>query len=356
MSKTLNNIASLVSNTPNYTNIKNKLDFNGFESKSALKANNKKTLKLLIPLSAVCAVAVVAVIVVPISLRNNSNNQISVEPVSDELLSFYLKNTSFGSADLPQGTSVGMLYNTYKQHPERMSEFTQRKEIFNLTAENKIHCYYVTKEVMDAVNQQFVPPSDFMLPWRGLTAYCYGYYNLPEDLKAQELMELEIDAESSIINAKINNYYLLDIVRFYSDSSIDDYHWIDFVDYKVKKNQTILYTNESKESISYCTCTFTNPNKLSEKERIYNYSYLCILDYHGFEIERDSNREVAIDTFAFDSRHADVDNDVTYYDDINACIISKELLSSSNNYGYLYQIYNVIFDFDKLVKLFGFLE
>lgn len=350
----INNINECIPSANTYKNIETKLDFNGFQTGNIPKT--KKPLKFIIPISAICTALVVAAIVVPVTL-SKQNEQTILNPISNEIMSFYLKNTSFnGSGDIPQGTSVGGLYNTYKQRPEKMAELASNKEIFNLTAENKIHCYYVTKEVLDAVNQQLVPPNDSMLPWRGLTAYGYGYYGLSEDLKAQELMEAEIDTDVEKIQTKIDNYYLLDAVRFYTDSSIDDYYWIDFVNYDIKEDLAIFNISDVKNAYKYCTCTFINPNKLSEKDRIYNYSYLCILDFHGFEIETEGNREIAKDTFAFDSRHTDVDNDVNYYDDINACIISKELLSSTNNYGYLYEIYNVIFDFDKLVKMFGFTE
>lgn len=315
------------------------------------KMCKKRVLKFVLPVSAICTIMVVAAITIPIVINRN-DNQTAMKPISNDLFSFYLNNTSFGSADLPEGTSVGSLYDTYKQYPEKMNELAQRKEIFNLTAEYKFHCYYVTKEVLDAVNKQFVPLYDYMLPWRGLTAYCYGYYAL--NLENTPLMEIELNSSGDYIKTKINNYYLLDIVRFYSDSSINNYYWIDFVNYSVKTKKAIINTNELKESINYCTCTFANPNKLSKKDQIYNYSYLCILDFHGFEIEKDNNREIAKDTFAFDSRHADADNDVTYYDDINKCILSKELLSSNDHNGYSYQVYNVIFDYDKLIELFGF--
>ena len=339
----IKNINNSIPSSNKYKNIETKLDFNGFQTGNIPKT--RKSLKLIIPISAICTALVVAAIVVPVTL-SKQNEQTILNPVSDEIMSFYLKNSSFGSADIPEGTSVGGLYDTYKQRPEKMAELAQRKEIFNLKVENKIHCYYVTKEVLDAVNQLFVPPDDYMVPWRNLTAYGYGYYGFSEDLKAQKLMEVEVDTDVEKIQAKIDNYYLLDAVRFYTDSSIDDYYWIDFVNYDIKEGLAIINASGFKDSYKYCSCTFTNPNKLREEEiLIYNYNYVSVLDFHSFEIMQEDDIETVNETF----RYIHIE-DPYYYDELNDCIIRKTFVDSYGNR----DAYDVTFDYQKLVKLFGF--
>ena len=345
----INNINKHIAlyNFNTYEKTKSKLHFDGFHSGNIMKASPKKALSIAIPVTAVCMIAVIAAIVIPITLKHQSNvqsNQIAMKPISNDVLSFYLKNTSFGSNDIPSGTSVGMLYNTYKQKPEQMADLAQKKEIFSLSAESSLRCYYVTKEVLDAVNQQFVPPSDFMLPWRGLTAYCYGYSygSWPDDLKNAQLMEAVIDASTNQIDTNINDYYLLDVVRYYNDPNIDDFSFIDFISYSADDNQALVNLVTSKDSYKFCSCTFTNPNKL---QNIANYSYVYLLDYHSFEITQEDGIEVVNDTFGYLHR-----DDPHYYDEIDNCIIRKTFIKSQGNYDF----YDVTFDYEKLVKLFGF--
>ena len=350
----INNINENIPSANTYKNIETKLDFNGFQAGNIPKT--KKPLKFIIPISAICTAVVVAAIVIPITLSKQSK-KIVLNHISSEMMSFYLENTSFnGSGDIAQGTSVGGLYNTYKQRPENMAELAQRKEIYTLSGDKQFHCYYATKEVYDKVNEQlnFPPVDDSLVPYRHLTAYIYGYKNgnWSEELKNQQLMEITIPTSNNYIEYKIEDYYLLDIVRLYQDSNIDNFSFIGFANHQViEGNQALIKKDSLKDSFKYCSCTFTNPNKLTKK---INNSYLSVLDYHSFEIETENGIEVVKTTFAFDSRHADVDNDLTYYDDINECIIKKELLDSSNNYGYLYERYNVTIDYNKLMTLFGF--
>lgn len=354
MNKTLNKISALVPNNPNYQGVADKLNFDSFQGEAITQPKRIKVLRIVIPTASVCTLAIVAAIVVPITLNNHLNNQTKnhviadMNPISNEMMSFYLENTSFnGSGDIPQGTSVGGLYNTYKQRPENMAELAQRKEIYTLLGENQFHCYYVTKEVYDKVNEQlnFPPASDSLVPYRHLTAYINGYKNgnWGEELKSQQLMEITVPINSNYIEFKIENYYLLDIVRLYQDSNIDNFSFIAFANHEViEGDQASIKKDSLKDSYKYFSCTFTNPNKLTKK---INYSYLSVLDFHSFEITKESSKEVVVDTFAYVHR-----NDAHYYDELNDCIVRKTFVESYTNCDF----YDVTFDYDKLVKLFGF--
>lgn len=337
-----------------YKNIETKLDFSGFQTGTTPLTKTKKPLKFIIPIFATCTVVVVAAIVIPITLNNHLNNQTNyhviadMNPISDEMMSFYLESTSFiGSGDIPQGTSVGGLYNTYKQRPENMAELAQRKEIYTLSGENQFHCYYATKEVYDKVSEQlnFPPANDSLVPYRHLTAYFDGYNNgnWSDELKSQQLMEITVPTNSNYIEYKIENYYLLDIVRLYQDPNIDNFSFIGFANHQViEGNQASIKKDSLKDSYKYFSCTFTNPNKLTKK---INYSYLSVLDFHSFEITKESSKEVVVDTFGYLHR-----DDPHYYDEIDNCIIRKTYIKSHVNCDF----YDVTFDYDKLVKLFGF--
>ena len=351
----INNINENIPSANTYKNIETKLDFNGFQGETIAHPKRIKTLKIAMPVVvSVCTLAIVVAIVVPITLNNHLNNQTNnhviadMNPISDEMMSFYLENTSFnGSGDIPQGTSVGGLYNTYKQRPENMAELAQRKEIYTLSGENQFHCYYATKEVYDKVNEQlsFPPVTDSLVPYRHLTAYIDGYKNgnWSEELKKQQLMEITIPTDSNYVENKIEDYYLLDIVRLYQESNIDNFSFIGFANHEViEGDQASIKKDILKDSFKYFSCTFTNPNKLTKK---INYSYLSVLDYHSFEITKESSKEVVVDTFAYVHR-----NDTHYYDELNDCIVRKTFVESYANCDF----YDVTFDYDKLVKLFGF--
>ena len=343
----IDNINESIPSSKNYKSIESKLDFNSFQAGSTPNVKTKKPLRLIMPISAICITIVVAAIVIPVTL-SKKNNRLVLNPISNEMMSFYLENTSFnGSGDIPQGTSVGGLYNTYKQRPEKMAELAQRKEIFTLSGENQFHCYYATKEVYDKVNEQlnFPPAEDSLIPYRSLTAYFDGYKNgnWSEELKCQQLMETIISSNENYVETRIEGYYLLDIVRYYHDPNIDNFSFIGFANHDTtNNNQALIKKDVLKDSFKYFSCTFVNPNKFVIKA---NYNYLSILDFHSVEITKEGSKEVVLDTFGYLRR-----DDAHYYDELNDCIVRKTFVESYANCDF----YNVTFDYDKLVKLFGF--
>ena len=352
MKKTLESISSLVTTSFNYQKIKDKLVFCGFQHEQSIRGDNyRKTfqriiLPVLIGSTIIAAFAFVPYVADSVyhSLQK-PNNQTNMRPISKELMSYYFDSCSSASGDLAGKASVAFLYSKYKQAPEEMDELIQREETYTLKADEVIHCYYVTNDVYDAVQKELLhaSPDDFLMPWRGLTSYFNRYNSWDEYLKNQKIMELDVSVGAQSIKTIVDDYYLLDIVRYYNDLSIDNYSFVGFVDYDIENNQALINVDNTADSIKYFSYSFTNPNKLSNRP---NYCFLWALDYNSLKIAKENGVEVINETFGYLSH----DDNPHYYDDLDECVIKKTYVGSVGKKDY----YDVTFDFVKLIELFGF--
>ncbi len=361
MKKELKKIKSLINQTPKYQNIENKLDFNDFNDEPVQKVNHHHWLKVFIPVTAIGLAMIIAVSIVVPNLSTNKQNKINVsvtptseqvipnkethmEPVSEDVMSFYLNNTQFGSDNPAEPTTVWTLYNRFKQYPEEWHLFQENKEIYDLVAESKIHFYYVTKEVYDAVDQvlKTVSVYDSELPWRGLTAYIYAQNNgngstfLSEELANQPIMEVVLNDEIDCIEKVVNGYYLLDIIRYYNDLDYENFYYIDFVPYQIINNQITIKTSELRMTFKGFDCTWHNREIRSSKAGCCYFSSIKSL---CSEIILKNNVETVEERF----KYLNLTDDPQFYDDLEKCIIEKTSIGSNT--------YNIIFDYQKLLAL-----
>lgn len=365
MKKELNNIKNLINQNPKYQNIEKKLDYSDFNNSTVPQTKQNNWLKVFIPVTAIGLAMIIAVsIVVPnLSIRKQSkinvsdtptseqvipNKEAHMEPVSEDVMSFYMNNAYSKGSYLPRPiTTISNIYNLYKNDPEEFNEMKENIGVYNLVKENKLHCYYVNKELHEAVNEQLKHgrrTSDIFLPWRGLTAYVEGfhYYNLSASVEDPQIMEMSVDIDIDSVDLVLNDYYLLDIVRYYNESSFEDFFFIDFVSYTESSGKAVIGASDTKDSIKYCSWTY-GPIKSYLQTKKY-YGFFWTIDYLSFEITLENGIEVAKERFVFNQ------SDPSFYDDIEECIISKSNLVEDSNS----KSYDVTFDFNKLVKLFGF--
>lgn len=272
-------------------------------------------------------------------------SQYKLEPISDELMSFYINNISSGSGDIPSKTNISTLYNAYKQSSEQFAELTKYQSVYTLTGEDKYRCYYVTKDVYDVVQNRYrFPWSNSMLPCRGLTVYFDGYNNgsWSDVLKSHKIMQAELDVSVNSISFKQGEYYLLDIVRYYNDPQIDNYYFINFVSYEDYGDEILIKDNNHSGSFKYCCFRFKPRGSILF---LSDYVFICSLVYVGVEIINENDVEVVKERFLY--THS---ADTHYYDDLEKCVVGKTYVESGSNY----DTYDVTFDYSKIAKLFSF--
>lgn len=273
--------------------------------------------------------------------------QYVLEPISDELISFYMENAySKGSASVRESFNIKNLYKYHKSIPEELDRWRPYYWTYNLYAENRLHCYYVNKDLHEAVNEQLKQgrrTSDIFLPWRGLTAYVEGfhYYHLSASVEDPQIMDVDFDVNVDFVPLVLNDYYLLDIVRYYNEPSFEDYY-IDFVDYFENDGKAIFDISNMKSYIKFGGWPY-NPN--AERQNHYHFYYN--IDYFSFEIMQENCIEVVKEKFTFSRLF-----DYNYYDDIESCIIEKTLIESNQDYDEYY----VTFDYNKIIKLFDLIK
>ncbi len=365
MKKELNNIKNLIDQNPKYQNIEKKLDYSDFNNSTVPQTKQNNWLKVFIPVTAICLTVIIASsIVVPNLLSNKQsrmnnlpisssqqttpNKEAHMEPVSEDVMSFYMNNAYSKGNYLPIAPiTISDIYNRYKNDPEVFNEMKEDIGVYNLVKENKLHCYYVNKELHEAVNERLKQgrrTSDTFLPWRGLTAYVEGfhYYNLSASVNDPQIMEMSVDIDIDSVDLVLNDYYLLDIVRYYNDPNIDDFSFIDFVSYTESSGKAVIGASDTKDSIKCCSWTYNSTIKSYLQTKKY-YGFFWTVVYASFEITLENGIEVAKERFVFNQ------SDPSFYDDIEECIISKSNLVEGSNS----KSYYVTFDFNKLVKLFG---
>lgn len=283
---------------------------------------------------------------IPSSEQTLSNEQAALKPISEEVMSFYSNNISLngGSGSIPSRLNISSIYNSYKQSPEEFNALMGGKTIFTLNGENKYHCYYVTKDVFEAVQNGLnnnAPRTDNVFPWRGLTVYIdsYKHGSWSEELKNKQIMEADLDISFTSINIKNGDYYLLDIVRFYSDSQYNNFFFVDFVQYDKQDGEALIRIDSQKNSFKFCNFKF-----LPRTENPSDYAFVITLNNTSFEIILESNVEVVKERLNYLHTF-----DQHYYDEIEECIINKIYVGSGSNF----DGYDVTFDYNKLATLFG---
>lgn len=273
----------------------------------------------------------------------------------DEMVMSYFDTVKFGATDVPETTTVLGLYNCFKQNKERWTLYKQNKVVYNLSSEDKIRCYYVKKDVRDAITKVLntVGVSDSLLPWRGLTAYLYARNNgngsiyLSKELANQPIMEVVLSDETDCVDVMVDGYYLLDIIRYYNDLDFGNFRFVDFVPFENNNNFITIKTNELKKAFKGFDASWI---KREVRSANIGYHFFPDIDYICSEITIKDNIEVVEQTFEYNSYLDDTDQH--YFDDLDECVIKKTPIVSELNFNK--EKYNIIFDYQKLMTLFGF--
>ncbi len=363
MKQDLDKISSLVSTDPHYEKVKQRLNFE--ESSTSVSSRSisskKRALKLIIPVSALCNVAAVLISILIPTFKNRHHS--SLQPISDELMSFYIDSVSNKSidADLATPYSVNLFYDYYQENVNDLHILIMNRALINLEVENQYLCYYVKKDVLDAVEWHFEHgpfQDDCSLPWRKLTAYfegcLYGFYldeQKNNELNNSKIMELIVGVDDKVIQSQIGDYYLLDIVRYYKDTNYnDDHYFIDFVDYDILNNEVLIDTIKSKELLEYCFFKYDPIYRYTGK-----FSYLYAFENCAWNIEKDDVHEVVNELFCYQGLKSETNEN--YYNELNECIIRKTYIETQTRlYGGRYYddvLYEITFDFNKLIELFS---
>ena len=240
---------------------------------------------------------------------SSQKQQVEIKPVPDDLMAFYLELTTIGgsanSAIIP--TTINQLYTIYKSDDEQMVTIAEHSEELTLIGEQKYHCYYAKKEIVDAVLERKKYPSAVgnIIPWRNLTAYITLYHSdtWQETFKSQPIMEAEISTDAKTISNIIGDYYLLDIVRLYDCSNeTSENTCIDFVSFKTNDNEALISDNNKSDTIKYRWCKLQNVGSFfyDNGATTSKYQYLSNIEYVSFQIIEENGLETIKENFTYD--------------------------------------------------------
>lgn len=334
----------------------NRINSNNGKVSDERKHNKRRFSKIFIPVAAFCVLTVTIAIVVPIAIgKNNQQKELVFDTSLDELLSCCLIYPFHGRADaepMPK-TTISSIYNIYKNDSDLMSEIKQSCEAYTLFEEKAYHCIYAKKEICDIVND--VDPSEYrafpQMPRCGITIFVSlcKYGPLDYETESKLLKERVYQNDSNCVDVQIDDdYYLLDIIKYYKDPNFDDNYFVDFISFSSDGQNAFLQNTESNPVNRYLYCNLYYPyTRLSSDlpDEKYKYFYKHTLDYLSLEVEKRNNINVVEDMFYYCSQY-----NSSYYNKIDRCIIDKNYLYTENDFSY----FNAVFNYRKLVRLFGF--
>lgn len=282
------------------------------------------------------------------SITSIEKPQYNLHPISSDIMSLYARTTIGTYVEPGPSFTVASLYDYYNKYPEDWHLFQENQMTYNLAAENKIRCYYVSKEVRDAVDTILtVVGRTNGIPWRNLNAYIYGYNygkgssNFSEELINQPIMEAILSEETPYIDEIVDGYYFLDIVRYFNDLDYEGFSFVDFVPYQFSDNRIKIDNSEFIKNYRCLVCRFSDANVRKEGCM---FQYFTSVDYGaGIEILTKDNKEALRDKrFLYKTN-----SDTHYYDRLDECIIEKTYVERSLSG----DVYDITFDYQKIVSL-----
>lgn len=301
-----------------------------------------------------------------ISISSNESSSSSLDdskynlkPISNDLMSFYERNINLdeGSQEY-HPLSISYLYDTFKNKPDYFVSIKEKYMQYDLIGENKYHCYYVTIDILDASNKAkpiFGSNYTIYFSVRGITNYFIARNTsmFSKEMMNQPILEMEVSSSIESVPTKIDNYYLLDIVRYYQPQANDNitsepHSFICFSTYSEIDGYALIDQEANKDTLTFCGNAYHDYLDILP---LNNYYLLNIFDYYNLEILNKNNVAVVIESFAFDSAYTK--DNPAYYDDIESCIVSKEYAETTNYGNNTREFYDIVFDYKKIEGLFG---
>ena len=281
------------------------------------------------------------------------SNKLSL--VSKSVLDFYKKTLDLYYADVePTGDpeySIAYLYECYKKTPLVFEEkYRHSGREISLAGEDHCICYYVSKAFIEDIVYPFGLESSVIMD--GLPGYFYlvDGYNKSVDCN---LYQYSVSVNETSIPKYIGDYYLIDVVRFYQSSSEKDIKFVDFVGTKLEEQYRIINQERRNDTLKY---RYGFNGEIDHHNGFIWLGYNLpsgpwisnVLANSSLQIVKENENDVVKETIVY--HQPNIDSDSGYYDELNECVLSKDLIEKS--YYDVRPHYLIAFDYFKLLRLF----
>ena len=355
------NINAAVPYSQSFDHIRKNIDYSCISSPTTISTKRKKKINIIFTSATFFVVLASTIATISIVLANTkqaSKEQLLLSPMPNDLFSFYESHLNTGNNEPATPTTLNGLYAIVKDNSvETISSSIQQSDELNMMGDDEYHCYYVTNEVYETIeNQPGLEPSYTVVPFRGLYAYMYLYQRFSDELKQQKIMECIVDINVDTFEINIGNYRLLDIVRYYKEVNYQDRPVIDFIPFFIEGGQAFIekdYQKRDEFKYRFITLDYPSSGKSIFENNQFKYILNNSLANFSLLVEKEKDIEVVKTDIAYMSYI--IKDNPNYYNEIDECIINKEFVYRFNysNGDYL-DHYDAIFDYNKLVSLFGF--
>lgn len=302
------------------------------------------------------------------SISSESSNssieqsQYELKPISDELASYYKSNFDFKDFEPDPGIHIAGLYRLYKEDKEQLMRQLEYKCVYDMSLETSYHCYYLHQSAYNEFLTKHLPGCSFNFwlnyAYSGLVSFFAGIneHVFTEETVNQTIMEFVVDSNKESVPTKIDDYCLLDIVRYFRFNNTEIYGEfnpdyeprivIDFMTFERTGELATINKKDTKNRYRFFNCFYANPKTYFNYNSKYKFDFFARLIW--FFGKEEITIEDGIDVVKTKLGYYK-DRELSYYDDLEACIISKTFLESGNEY----DSYEVTYIFDKINKLFS---
>ena len=260
-----------------------------------------------------------------------------LKPIPDDLTSYYKSNFNDEIGEPDQGIGIAGLYRLYKEDKERLMRQLEYKCVYDMSLETSYRCYYLRQSAYDEFLAANIRGCEFNYwlnsAYSGLVSFFSGInmHRFSEETMNQPIMELIVDSKTESIPNKIDDYCLLDVVRYYRFNNTKIYGEynpnyepqivIDFMTFESGDELAIINKKETKDRYRFFNSSFAKPEDFfNYNTQYYKFSFFAKLTWFiGREEIVEENGVDVINAGLYYYKNVDP----SFNDDLEECVIRK---------------------------------
>lgn len=275
-------------------------------------------------------------------LSCNKNKDEKLSSVSEEQISPFEGELYGGSGEPPVHFSISNLYDAYKhsEQPSSFYYFNKKYDEITFESNNKYICYYLNEDIYNEIVQ--IPPVTGISLYNADTLFTFlSTYKRLED-RQKYLKTYETNRSDNFLY-NIDNYRLITITKFFKTEKYQDKDFIDFLSFSRGKNEYVTIKENRPDELRYFTKYDFERDFLHQ-----GCTFIPVLDFLSFRIEKYNYIDVINEDFQ--PNNDDLEFDDNYYDDLEQCMVTKELVKTTSSGQ---NIYNVNYSLSMIRELFN---
>ena len=268
---------------------------------------------------------------------NDQNKHNELNHLESDFVSF-VSDYSVSCIDEMELTRIETIHEYYKLDHNVKPRFAYGYT-FSINDDSKKECLYLKSDVYERLEHSFIQMYG-VYPNKGI--YKYSHLVSKESFDSnpnKDLLSYPIDSSVKQVPFQIDDYILLDVIKTYYDSNYG-FSFVDTIDFYTEDSVSYLKETSCYENKNYY---YSLGPQIPENQ---HFLWCWQLTFFGFEIQIEEGLRLYNGTI--DYRKYKIEKDSSYYDELDSCLIKKELIEEYDSY-YTYSIKLNIISFAEVV-------